>query len=149
MPRQTKEQKAAQVALAEQVKAQQPAPAGAVIEEHVSMRDLFANFGIKFPSWKRTLFAFVASFCAGYLIGSVFAVVIEVLMTAIVLATGSQFLALCAYIVGFVLMLYLAIKSGQKIGMYIVSGDIDEDIVRLKNKFMGFFRSEPKEIVAA
>lgn len=147
--RTSKAQKEAQAALEAQVKAAQPQPVAANIDEEMTLREMFATFGVQLPSWKRTLLAFVTSFAVGYLIGSVAAALINLAFAgAAVLGMNLFFI----YIIALMLIIgaiYLAIKASQRIVMYFQTGDIDRDLVAAKEKVTGFFRRAPKEIVAA
>lgn len=147
--RQTKEQKAAQTALETQVKDAQPKPAAAFIDEEMTLRQMFATFGVALPSWKRTLIAVVLSIAAGAAIGSVSSVFLDILLVGAMSVTGSMFLATCLYVIGLIISMVIAWRVGKRILGYVLSGNIDRDASIAKDKVMGFFKSEPKEIVAA
>lgn len=141
--------KAAQKALEKQVKAAQPAPAAAPVNEEMTLRELFASFGVELPSWKRTLAAIVLAIAAGAGIAMVSNTFLDILLVGAMSVTGSMFLATCLYLIGLVISMVIAWKVGKRIMGYVLSGSIDNDAGIVKDKFMGFFRSEPKEIVAA
>lgn len=101
------------------------------------------RFGFTTPGWKRTLLAYLASFFYGFGIGSIFCIVMDVLFAAIMISTGSAFLAWLVYAIGFCAMLYTAAKGGQKIAGYIIYGDIDADLAAAKAKVVGWFSKKP------
>lgn len=102
------------------------------------------SLGIVIPDWKRTVLTFIASFCAGWAIGTIASVVLEVLFMSAVTLTGSLFVAWAIYILGFIIAMYAAIKSGQAIGMYIATGNIDRDVSRAWKWTTGLFSGKDK-----
>ena len=115
----------------------------------IAVTELFAEQGFAVPSWKRQLVAFVGSFAVGFGVGSVFNVIISVMMNAIFALTSSMFLVYTLWIVGMLAAAYFALKAGQKVGMYIVSGNIDGDVQRLKAKVSGWFTRKPAQPLTA
>lgn len=111
--------------------------------ESMDFNALFKLTGFQVPSWKRTLASLVVSFCIGYLGAAVTSYIVSVLMVSTILVTGSAFLTYCVAIVAWLAGLYLTIKAGQKVGMYIATGDIDADLAKVKAKVTGWFKSKP------
>jgi hypothetical protein len=108
---------------------QQPEPAAADTEQ-LSWRQMLADMGFKLPGWKRTLVAYAAAFLSGYVVGATFSALFNYMFGAAILATGWTFMTVIIYIVGLVIAVYAAAKLGQKVGGYILSGDIDADASR-------------------
>jgi hypothetical protein len=90
--------------------------------------------------WKRKLVAFVAAFAVGYLGGLATMSLVNTLIVTSLL-TGS-FTAVVLAVIAFIAGIYLTIKAGQSVGMYIVTGNIDRDIERAKNKITSWFASK-------
>ena len=84
-------------------------------------------------TWKRKLVAYVASFVAGFGIGYAAGTLIEYVIAASVVHTGSMFLGIVAAVIIAIAALYLSMKAGQKIAGYIAFGDIDADIKKMKH----------------
>ena len=97
--------------------------------------------------WKRQLIAFIVSSTismgAGYLIG----VVASMAIVAVATLAGAFVWQCLIMFVALMLALYAGLKSAQTVGKYITSGDIDRDVVNMKNKVVGFFKTT-KEAVA-
>jgi hypothetical protein len=98
--------------------------------------------GIVIPTWKRVVAANVASIAVNYAWLSPF-----ISLVASIAAPASLFLAVMIWIVSMVLAIYAGMKVSQHVGSYILSGQIDRDVVKVKNKVLGLFQR--KEIVAA
>ena len=105
--------------------------------------------GVQIPSWKRVLVSFVACFAAGYLIGSVASVLMDIVVTGALSVTGSMFVAWMFYAIGLVIAIYAAFCAGRAISKYILSGSIDQDFVAAKNWFGNMFSRKEKVIAAA
>jgi hypothetical protein len=111
--------------------------------------EMARTMGITIPGWKRSLLAFVASFVTGFGVGYIGGTLINILMVATFTVTSSMFLTYAMAIVAFLLTMYVGIKAGQKVGMYIATGDIDRDLIRARDYVKGLFTSPEKTIVAA
>lgn len=100
------------------------------------------------PSWKRKLAAFFASALlasgAGYVIGTLAGYA----MVGIAALGGSVLWAYLILIVALILSFYAGLKIGQHVGNYVLSGQVDRDIVAAKNKITGWF-SSAKEMVTS
>ena len=120
------------------------APVG---EDDFDLKSFLKMAGVNVPSWKRSLITAIACFATGYLIGSVAAVVLDTLMIATAMATGSMFLVACVYILGMIVALYAVFVASRKVAQYIMSGSVDQDIATVKGWFKFGGKKEP--IVAA
>ena len=98
-------------------------------------------------NWKRVCCTFAATFAAAY--GASYAVVgiMNVVITAAFAATSSTFLAVFLWFIGCMLAIFAAVKAGEIIGNYVLSGQIDRDIISAKDKVLGFFKR--KQVTAA
>jgi hypothetical protein len=95
--------------------------------------------GLKVPGWKRTLVSLIVAFFAGCGIG----MVANVLIDMVLIATSFSVFGYILSCLIFIAALYAGFKTGQSIGMYIVTGDIDRDIGRVVGKVKGWFQSTP------
>ncbi|WP_025915505.1 hypothetical protein [Herminiimonas sp. CN] len=131
--------------------AAQPQPVHADTDSmEFSIKDFLAMAGVQLPGWKRVLLNFIACFTAGFAIGTVGQIIINILFTGAMTVTGSLFVAWVLYSVGFIIMLYAAIKAGAAISRYILGGKIDEHAACAKDKVAGWFSwGGKKEVQAA
>ncbi len=114
------------------------------------LRSFLEMAGVQLPGWKRVLFSFVAALASGYLIGSVAAVLIDILFTGAIAVTGSMFVAWLMYSVGIIVTIYLGFKAGAAVSRYILGGKIDAHAGQVKDTVGGWFSfGGKKEIVAA
>lgn len=101
------------------------------------------------PSAKRVAvatFAVIAlSGAAGYGIGTIAAYAMVGVMTL----TGSTLLTYLILVVAMLLAAYVGFKIGEHVGNYILSGQIDRDIVAVKNKVTGWFGLSKAKLAAA
>ncbi len=115
-------------------------------------RSFMKMAGVDLPSWQRVVCSAIASFAAGYLIGSVASVIIDILVVGTALVTSSMFLTWCVYVIGMVIAFYAAFAAGRAVAQYVLSGSVDQDFAAAKRKITGFFgslRSKSEPIVAA
>ena len=117
-----------------------------------AMAFLSSTFGVAqegMPTWKRTLAAYFAAMViaggAGYGIGCLAGYA----MIGCFALTGSLFLMYLIMVLAILLSAYAGMKIGQYVGNYVLSGQIDRDVVRAKNWVTGFFKSKPTAPVAA
>lgn len=149
------EQKASPLSPAEQVIADTAQPkakrfdADSMQEEMQRiMKQIRSAFGmeIEVPSWQRCLAAFLLSIAlaagAGYGIGYI----ASMLMVGCFTLTGSVFLMYAIALLAFLLSAYAGLKIGQKVGNYVLSGQIDKDFASAKAKVTGFFKRKEKAI---
>lgn len=98
------------------------------------------------PSWKRKLAALFATVViaggAGYGIGYLASMAI----VGIAAMGGSVLWSFLIMISALILAGYIGAKIGQHVGGYILSGQIDRDVVAAKNKVFGWFKRDPKPI---
>lgn len=121
--------------------AKQPIPMDEPAADHETLNKTSSGFDFvgymnehfALPSWKRSLIALVASGLTAYLTASTVMSLTSLLVTAALTATSSMFLSTLIFIVGAIAAVYAAIKAGQKVGMYIATGDIDRDLSRAYN----------------
>lgn len=85
--------------------------------------DLLKSLGV--PSGKRVLAAFAVSLVTGLVTGYVAGVLIDLAVTGVLLLTGSGFLALLVWIIGFVLTIAAAAKLGGITGAAVMNGSVD------------------------
>ena len=106
----------------------------------------FMGFGDDYqgPSWKRKLAAVLGSavlaFGAGYIVGEL----LTYMIVGVYVMTGSALLAYLLMMLGLLLAMYAGMKIGQAVGNYVLSGQIDRDIVRVKDTVRGWFKRAPK-----
>lgn len=112
--------------------------------EAMSFRQMLEDMGFKMISWKRTLLAYAASFLSGYLIGTTFSALFHYLFAASILASGWTFITIVVAVLMFVAAAYLTILTSQKIGRYIIDGNIDADVASLRAKIGGWFGRSPQ-----
>lgn len=119
-------------------------------DSKIDMSALFAMCGVKLPTWKRSLVCAIASFAVGFLIGALARVVIETLVIAVAMSTGSIALCWAIYILGWIMAVYLAFAAGRAVTQYIMSGSVDKDIAAVKGKVSGWFgKFKTKAVEAA
>lgn len=103
--------------------------------------DFLARMLDGMPSGKRTFAAFFVtvsmSFGTGYGIGTLAGYAI----TAIATLGGSVLWSYLLMILALMLSMYAGMKIGQHVGGYILSGQIDHDLIAAKNKVCGWFGS--------
>lgn len=97
-------------------------------------------------SWKRKLAAVLLtaalSFGAAYSIGSLamYAVI------GIAVLEGSMLMTVLVYTLAMLAACYAGLKIAEHVSDYVLSGQIDRDIVRAKNWVTGFFRKDETPI---
>lgn len=100
------------------------------------------------PSMKRKLAALFATIIlsagAGYAIGSIASYIIIGIATL----GGSILWAYLTLVIALLLAFYAGAKIGQHVGNYILSGQIDRDVIKVKNKVTGWFKSKPLVVAA-
>lgn len=99
-------------------------------------------------TWKRAAVAFFAVSALAFGAGSLIGHIASYAIAGIVTFGGSMALAWLVWGLAIALAIYVGLKIGQHVGNYILSGQIDRDIVKVKNKVTGFFKREEKLIVA-
>lgn len=101
--------------------------------------------GIVIPTWKRTACAFFASIACSVGIALVISEVAEYTVLGILTSTSASLMfAFVIYMLAMIIAIYASMKVSQYIGNYVLSGQIDKDIVRAKNKVTGWFKREKK-----
>lgn len=99
------------------------------------------------PSWKRYLGAFFASAVLAYGAGHIIGTLAGYAMVGIASLGGSLLWAWLIMIIATILSIYVGMKIGQHVGNYILSGQIDRDVVGAVNKVKSWFGR--KEVVIA
>lgn len=125
-----------------------PKPAPTEKSIHDDVEHLFAKYGVSVPSSTRVFTSYVASFCVGLGIGYIGSIILETLVIAAMMLTGSTFFAMAMYIVGFLAMLYASYKTGGWVGEFILSGNIDRCYQKCSNTVRGFFAFRNREVTA-
>lgn len=100
-------------------------------------------------SWKRAAVAFFAVSVLAYGAGSLIGTIASYAIAGIVAFGGSMALGWLVWGMAALLSIYAGFKIGQHVGNYVLSGQIDRDLVKLKNKVTGLFKREEKEIIIA
>lgn len=109
---------------------------------HLQLEQECQSLGIPIPSGKRLMVSSVCCFVLGILGGVAASYIGNMLAMAAMSFTSSMFVAFVVMALTWVLAAYLVIKGSQKLGMYILTGNIDRDISKLKNKITGMFKRD-------
>lgn len=120
-----------------------PKPAAAPQADKAWFQPTLDDIFDQMPSGKRVFAAsavsFILAFGAGYTIG----VIAEIVAMGILVLTGSMLLYFVTWAIAILLSFYAGMKIGQHVGMYVLSGQIDRDIVSAKDYVKGLFSSKP------
>lgn len=98
---------------------------------------------------KRGIAAFFAGVVATTGVSITIAKLAAVAVIAVTLFTGSVMLGYLIIILSMILSIYASIKAYEKTANYVLSGQIDRDIVAAKNKVLGFFKKAPLTVASA
>lgn len=115
-------------------------PVDAKVTRFETLRKTAHEHGIELPSWKRSVCALVGAAATAYGVGAIASAVTTFIATAALAVSTNMFLHLAIWALGIIAALYFGLKASQKVGMYIATGDIDADLLKLKNKVSGFFK---------
>lgn len=111
------------------------------------LKSTFASTGEDMPSWKRQLAAFFGSIVlaggTGYLVGQV----AGWMMLGCFALTGSIFMTYLVMLGAILLSAYAGLKIAERVGNYVLSGQVDRDFIKAKTFVTGFF--EPKQDIVA
>jgi hypothetical protein len=99
------------------------------------------------PSWKRRLASFFACVICTSVAGSAISTLAGYAMVGIAMLSASVLWAYLIMILSAVAVFYAGLKVFQHVGGYISTGQIDKDIVSVKDKIVGWFK--PKQIQVA
>lgn len=137
-------------AKAVEVKAKVTKSAQAVREAyHIQLEQECNALGIAIPSGKRLMVSSVSCFVLGLLGGVAASYIGNMLVAAAMSLTSSMFVGVLVWVLTWVLAAYLVIKGSQRLSMYILTGDIDRDLAKAKDKVTSWFKRDKVELVAA
>lgn len=115
-----------------------------VIDEAVAQAE---SQGIEVPTGKRIFAASCATFVLGFGTGTVINAIAEVVATTLFMLTGSSFLVFVVWLLAVLGAIYAGLKIGQHVGMYVLTGQIDNDIVRAKDYIVASFQRVKASVV--
>ena len=108
------------------------------------LRSIGASMGVEIPTGKRMLASFgvgvLVSVGGGVLAGQLAGYV----FIGALLFTSSMFLAYLAMLIVFIVGIYLATIAASRASAYVATGQLEKDVVRVKNYFTGFFTPATK-----
>ncbi len=103
------------------------------------LNEALHNIGFETPTWKRVLAANVLAIGCSAGAGYVIASIASYTAAGILVLTGSTFLVFMTFMLAILVSVYTGLKISQHVGNYVLSGQIDRDIVVAKNKVIGLF----------
>ena len=103
---------------------------------------------VAIPSWKRAVFAFVVGATAAAGFGWLVGTVAGYAMIGVLAMSHSMSLVYLIYALAMLLAVYGGMKVSQKVGGYIVSGNIDRDIAKGWGWVKSKFTREPQGALA-
>ena len=112
-----------------------------------AVHDLFEEYKDELPSWKRNVAAFALSMAACAGTGYVISTITAYAIAGIAVFNGSMFLTFFVFALALLVSVYAGLKLSEKVTNYVMSGQIDRDIVAAKNKVLGWF-GKRNEVVA-
>lgn len=126
-----------------------PKPAPTLSESiHDDVKNLYAKYKVEVPSTTRFIVSCVAMVTIGFGIGYVGAILVETLVIASLMLTGSLFIGMAMYVLGVLATLYTSWKVGNFVNSFIMSGDIDRCYVKYSDKVLNFFSFNNKEVTS-
>lgn len=118
-------------------------------EVRARLSDVAHEFGLADGTWKRKAFAFFASVAvatgAGYTITKLSAYAV----TGILALSGSMLWVWLITILSLLITLYISMKIGQHVGSYVLSGRIDRDLAKAKDKMFSLFGGVRSKLIHA
>lgn len=90
-------------------------------------------------STARVVISYVAVLCTGLGIGFVGGMLIEFLVLGALTLTGSLFISLVVYALGYIAMLYAAFIAGSWVGASVLNGSIDKCYQNVSSRVRGLF----------
>lgn len=122
---------------------------------HDDVRQMYAKYKVAVPSTTRFVVSCVATLAISFGIGYIGSVIVETLVIASLMLTGSLFLGVAMYVLGVIASLYASFVVAGFVNNFIMSGDIDRsyqkysDLVLNKcSSVRGFFAFKNKEVTA-
>lgn len=92
---------------------------------HDDVKALYAKYKVDVPSTTRYIVSCVASIAIGFGIGFIGSIIVETLLVASLMLTGSLFLGVVMYMLGVLATIYASLMVNSHVYKFIMSGDID------------------------
>ena len=115
---------------------------------HDDIKGLFAKYKVVVPSTTRFIVSLVAMFAIGFGIGYIGSILVETLVIASMMFTGSLFIGVAMYVLGVMATLYTSFRFGGYVNEFIMSGSIDRCYQKCSTSVLGFFSFGNKEVVS-
>ena len=125
------------------------APAENIVDQAARMQAMVQDAVMKFlgfgddnpdaPSWKRKLAAFFSSVVLATGAGTAIGWLAGNAVVGIATLGGSVLWSYLILLVGMIASVYAGAKIAQYVGNYVLSGQVDKDIVRAKDTVLGWF----------
>lgn len=98
-----------------------------------AQEEMLKEFGV--PTSRRAMAAFATSLCVAGAVGIAGAFVIDLVVTGAVMLTGSAFIAMVAWLIGYVATIVLGVHLAGKAYAYVASRKVDEHFTAAKSWF--------------
>ena len=115
---------------------------------HDDVRQLYAKYKVAVPSTTRYIVSCVASLAIGFGIGYIGSIIVETLVIASLMLTGSLFIGVAVYVFGVIAAVYASFIVNNYVYKFIMSGDIDRSYQKYSNKVVEFFSFGNKEVMS-
>ena len=115
---------------------------------HEDVKALYAKYKVAVPSTTRFIVGCVATFAIGFGIGYIGSIIVETLVVASMMLTGSLFIGVAMYIIGVIATIYVSLIAGNHVSKFILSGDIDRCYIKYSDKVVNFFSFGNKEVTS-
>ena len=105
------------------------------------VRNMASTMGVVVPTGKQLLASVVVQLLVGFAGGYAAATLAGYVFVGALVFTSSMFLAYLSMLIVLVVGSYYAVIAAARVGAYVANGDIERDVVALKNRIYSFFKS--------